>query len=264
MMNMGKNKIIISIGILLISLSSCIDEFMPIKGNGIIITETRRSGLFNKLENSTSIDVVYIKADTTSITIQADENLLEYIVTVTYDNTLEIKIRDGNIQLDFRVRPLITITSPHLEKVVQTGSADFIGDHLSGDAVIIKMSGSGDIAVDQVSCPDLSVLLSGSGNINIKECQSNTSDIFLSGSGNIQFFGQCEDGNLSISGSGAIFAENFILDLASIQISGSGNVFTYVEDNLTALISGSGNIYLRGNPTISQTISGSGKIIKYK
>jgi len=260
-----KNKyILLIIGAFIISLSSCIEDLMPIRGNGIIETETRRSAAFFKLENSTSIDVVYKKADTISITVKADENLLEYIMTETYDNTLKIDTRPGHSNLDFIERPLITITAPNLEKAVFSGSGAFFADEMSGEAIIMKMSGSGDISIDQVSCTDLTMMLSGSGKINIKNCQSNSSDIYISGSGTANIIGQSEDCSIKISGSGEVFAENFLLGSASVIISGSGNTFANVEHTLTAIISGSGNIYLKGDPTISQTISGSGRIIKFK
>lgn len=262
---MMKNKFIILItGALILSLNSCLEDLLFIRGNGIPETETRRAGMFYKLENSTSIDIVYKKADTTGITIEADENLLGYIVTETYNNTLEIKTRDWNTRLVFKERPLITITSPRLESVIISGSGTFFADEMSGDAVIAKMNGSGEISADQITCKDLMVMLSGSGNINIKNCQSISSDIFLSGSGNINIKGQSEDCDVKITGSGEVFAENFLLGSTSVIISGSGNSFINVEHALTGIISGSGNIYLKGNPTISKIISGSGRIIKYK
>ena len=249
---------------LIISLSSCLDNLVPIRGNGVITTEIRRSGSFINLENSTSIDVVYKKADTTGITIKADENLHEYIITETYNNTLEIKTRDGNTHLDFTGRPVITVTSPRLEKAFLSGSGDFLADEMTGDEVNIKLSGSGDISTDRISCIDLGVTISGSGNIYIKDCLSNACEMILSGAGDIQIEGQSEECNLKISGSGVIFSENFIVYSSTAIISGSGNVFLQVENDLTAVISGSGNIYLKGNPSINQTISGSGRIIKYK
>ena len=82
-----KNKFLVIIsGAMLIFLSSCIEDFIIIDGNGISVTESRRTALFYKLENSTSIDVVYKTADTTGITIRADENLIDNIITETYDN----------------------------------------------------------------------------------------------------------------------------------------------------------------------------------
>lgn len=260
-----KNKFIILIsGAMLVFLTSCIEDFIVIRGNGISATETHRSASFYKLENSTSIDVIYKTADTTGITIRADENLIDNIITETYDNTLEIKFTSDDHHLDFKVKPLITITSPRLEKVIITGSGAFLADRMTGVDVTLKVSGSGDISTDKVSAKNLSVLITGSGNINIQECLTDLSDIFLTGSGNLNTSGQSTENSIKITGSGTIYGENYLLDSASIIISGSGNIFTNIDQKLNAIISGSGNIYLKGNPTISKTISGSGRIINYK
>jgi hypothetical protein len=261
---MKKKNIILLTVLLMISLSSCLEDILSIRGNGIIVTERRRSRMFSRLENSTSIDVVYKKADSTSITITADENLIDYIITENYDNTLEIRTRHSNTNLDFRDRPLITITSPELEEAVISGSGTFIADEMSGNTIIIKMSGSGDISADKVVGTDLTVMLSGSGHISIKDCQCESSDLFLSGSGSINIKGAAEDNKLKITGSGEVFAEDLLMGSASVIITGSGSAFTNIEHALTGIITGSGNIYVRGNPTINQTITGSGRIIHYK
>jgi len=261
---MKSKLIILAIAVIIIPVTSCLEDLQIIRGNGIVETQTRRSGNFYKVENSTSIDVIYKKADTTGITIRADENIIGFIITETFDNTLEIKIRPNNTILHFNERPLIIITSPRLEAAYISGSGTLIADEISGNAVSLRMSGSGDISADQVTCTDLSVMLSGSGNINLKNSLTVNSDLFLSGSGTININGHGTSCHLKNSGSGRVYVENFILKIATATISGSGDVYMNVEDSLVGTISGSGNIYLKGNPEISQTVSGSGRIIKYK
>lgn len=248
---------------LIVSLTACFKDLLFINGNGIIKTESHRTGLFYHLENSTSIDVIYKVADTSGITIKADENLLEYIETETYDNTLEIKCRPGYSNFNFTERPLITISSPRLDKAVILGSGAFFADEMSGDEVTLKLTGSGDISAQKVLCRDFTVKITGSGNINISDLETESSDVFLTGSGNFTSRGRCTTGTLKITGSGEIKAENFDVGSASVIISGSGNAYTSIKDNLNAMISGSGNIYLKGDPEIIKTISGSGRIILY-
>lgn len=249
---------------MLVSLSSCIEDFMVIRGNGISVTERHRTAMFYKLENSTSIDIVYKTGDTTGITIRADENLIDNIIAETYDNTIEIKFTPEDHHLDFGVKPLITITSPRLEKAIISGSGAFLADTMSGDDVTIKASGSGDVSTSHVACKNLSVLITGSGNVNNNECITDFSDIFLTGSGDLTMGGRSTGNNIKITGSGTVHAENYMIESASVIISGSGNAFTNIEQKLNALLSGSGNIYLKGNPEISKTITGSGRIINYK
>ena len=257
--------LIILLGMLLVLPTSCLRDLLCVKGDGNIETVIRTPEMFHQLENSTSFDVIYKKADTTGIMIRTDQNLIDYIVTDTYNNSLEIKIRPGNICLDYSERPVIIVTSPGLNKAINAGSGSFFADEMSGETVTIKMSGSGDISVDHLtSSHDLTVLLSGSGNINLDQTVCLDSDVFLSGSGSITIKGECDNSYIKIMGSGNIYAGNYITNSGSVIISGSGNAFTYIENYLNAVISGSGNIYVRGDPVIDETISGSGRIIKYK
>jgi hypothetical protein len=260
-----RNRTLFVILVLIVfTLNSCLKDLVCISGNGIKKTEIRRLNTFSNIENSTSINIVYKKADTTGITIEADENLLSYISTSTDNNTLEIKAGNGTTCLDFATQPLITVTSPRLESIFESGSGTFSADDMSGNSTSIKLSGSGNVSVFKVTGTDMTILLSGSGDINISNSLCETSDIFLSGSGQISLAGQCENSHLKISGSGQISAANWILNNANILISGSGDIHTSVVQTLSAIISGSGNIYVKGDPEITQTISGSGRIIKDK
>ena len=138
-----KNKFIILISTAMIfSITSCLEDCMVITGNGLSVTETHRTASFNKLENSTSIDVIYKTADTTGITITADENLIDYILTETFDNTMEIKFHSDNNHFDFRRETSYNNNIPRLEKAI-FGSSAFLADKMSGDDVTLKISGSG-------------------------------------------------------------------------------------------------------------------------
>jgi hypothetical protein len=261
---MKTRYILLFIVVILISLDSCLDFNNCITSNGIPLTVRRRTEMFNKIENSTSIDVVFKRSDSTSVTIKADENIIDYIITETYKNTLEIKIRNDYNCLDLKESPLITVTSPNLESVSVTGSGNLIADNISGSGTVVRMTGSGDISVNTLTSPFLYASITGSGNINIDNCHTEDSEIMLSGSGNISMSGEGDDCKLSVTGSGRVFNEKMLLRAATVSISGSGNSFINISTSLNAIITGSGNIYLKGNPAISQNITGSGRIIRYK
>jgi hypothetical protein len=260
---MKKLSVILVAILIASSLSSCIEVNHCIEGNGVLKTEIRRTGDFTSIENSTSIDVVFQKGEKTSVTIDAEENLIDYIVTETDNNTLVIHTREGYSCLNFNVKPVITVTSPGLAKVYLYGSGNFMADEMAGENAFIKVTGSGSVSISKMVCTKLTMNITGSGNIKINNCQNESSEISITGSGDIDLAGQGNSSNISITGSGEIYSEGWLLISANITITGSGSVFTSVSQSLIAIISGSGNIYLKGNPFVSQTITGSGRIIKY-
>jgi len=243
-------------------LTSCFDDFICIRGDGYIETERRRVTQFSKIENSTEFDIVYSRNDTAGISIVADRNIIDNIVTETSGSTLEIKTVPRHACFNYTQRPVIHVSSQELNSVILSGSGNLLADSMEGNLVTVKISGSGDIKADHISCNDLVVLLSGSGTITLDDTECTTADAFISGSGNIQLDGTCERSTLKISGSGNIHADNFISGTASVTISGSGNALTYVLERLTGFISGSGNIYVKGDPDIDVSVSGSGRVIK--
>lgn len=264
MLIMKRKNIGFTLVILALIMTSCLKSIFCVRGDGIMETETRRITSFDEIENSTSFDIIYRKADTLGIIINAEQNIMDYIETNVYDNCLEITISPATICLDYTERPLITVSSPSLEKVYNSGSGAFIGDELSGETVTAKASGSGDITIEMVNGANIEIKISGSGNIELKTAVCSNYDCLITGSGDATVNGVCENAHLKITGSGNIYAGDFITSTASVIISGSGNVFTTVKDYLNGLISGSGNIFIRGYPEIDQTITGSGRIINYK
>jgi hypothetical protein len=260
-----KKKIVLLItGLFVVFLSSCIDDLFCVNGNGIIKVERRRLTPFVQIENSTSFEVVYKKADTLGASITADQNIMEYIETNVHDGCLEIRTRPGTICLDCTKQPLIAVSSSRLKSAIISGSGELSADTMAGETVTLKVSGSGDLSVHQAICDDTQLTVSGSGSIGISELFCVNSDIQISGSGKITVNGDCEIEQLRISGSGNIHAYNYTVQSATITISGSGDAYTNIETYLNGHISGSGNIYVIGDPNIDQKITGSGRIIKHK
>lgn len=255
-------KAIIISGILLIVTASCIKNIICINGNGDLQTAGRIAASFNQAVNTTSVNVVYRRADSTSITITAESNLIPHIITVVNSGRLEIRTDPRNACFDAGQTPLVTITSPELNFMELTGSGNFQADTLSGSAVEIRSTGSGDLSVDVITCEELDINLTGSGYAEIINATCNEAAMSGTGSGDLTISGSGETLDVKTTGSGSMEALGFMVTTVKATVTGSGNIHTHVLNNLNAVITGSGNIYVRGNPVINQTITGSGKIIK--
>ena len=61
------------------------------RGNGVVVTEQRPiNGSFNSIEVSTGIDLFLTQSESPSISVQADENIQELIITEIENETLKI------------------------------------------------------------------------------------------------------------------------------------------------------------------------------
>ena len=212
-----------------------------IKGNGNLITETRNVSDYDAIALGGSIDVVLVKGKEGKITLEGEENLLEYIETEVKGNTLKIKVKN-NTSIKFNRKFVVTVPYTDLEAV--------------------SLGGSGNISNEgRIKATEFTVNIGGSGNISLAiDADEITTNI--GGSGNIKLSGKAEELSSRISGSGNVSAYDLEVNSLSAVIAGSGNIRALVKDAIDAKVVGSGSVYYKGNPdTIEKTSLGSGSII---
>jgi hypothetical protein len=256
-----KKTVLITIATALV-VTSCLPLFFCLQGNGEIITQYRDVENFIEIENSTSINVTIIEADTFGLKMEIEENLADHIITSVTGGVLEIRHSSKKNCITHTITPSITISAPVISSLTISGSGDISAPALSGIDASVRVSGSGSATVGDIQTSLLQLRISGSGDISIGEISSEEVGVTISGSGNLSASGFASHGIFSLSGSGDAYTRDLLLNTASMTISGSGNIHTEISNSLNAHLSGSGNIYLRGNPTIHSNISGSGRIIK--
>ena len=213
-----------------------------IKGNGTIITKTRTVSDYDKISVAGSFDVKLFKGKEGTITVKADENLMEYIITEVKNGDLEIHIKKG---FNVSTTKTINITVPF-----ETINA-------------ISLAGSGAItSKDVIDSSDLTLKLAGSGNmaLNVSSKKLATS---IAGSGNMNLEGDSNKFECEITGSGNVNGYKLKSLIATVKITGSGIIKINAVNAIHAKSVGSGNIYYSGNPSIEKTTSvGSGSIKK--
>lgn len=210
-----------------------------VTGNGKMVTQSRSVGSFDAINVSGGMQVLVKQGTTTSLQVEADENLQEYIETEVSGSKLTLRYRNRVSIHGGKVKVYITVPSLNA----------------------VSISGSGSISSETAvaSAGEFKASISGSGNIRM---QTGAKDVEarISGSGNIELGGNANDLDVVISGSGSFKGYNLKTKDASVTISGSGNVETNVDGPLDAKISGSGSVFYKGNAEISLKSSGSGKV----
>src|SRR5688572_18959946 len=176
---MFMNKIFIPIVIFSIVWSSCFIDEKRIRGNGAIKTETRQVSSFTGIDVRGNFDV-YIKQDSTSsVMIEADENLLEYIVIGNDGGTLVIE-PEGRVNLRGTKDIKVYVSGPSLSNIKISGAVDVIGeDTLRSDNIKIKMSGASEVDMN-LDAPTIRTEMSGASSLKLK---GKTRDFSIDGSG---------------------------------------------------------------------------------
>lgn len=213
-----------------------------ITGNGKIISVNRNLSDYDKIGVAGSFDVKLVKGKEGAVSINADENLMEYIETEVENGHLKIHPKKG-YQLKSTKKIVITVSFEMIEA--------------------ISLAGSGNVrSVDVLNATDLNLNLAGSGEINLPVSTKNLTS-HIAGSGNIKLSGITDVFRCEIAGSGNLEGDDLKATASHINIAGSGNVKVQAVSEIHANIVGSGDVIYTGNPAIEKSKSvGSGSIRK--
>ena len=235
-------KQILLFAVLLISTASFAQWGKKISGNGKMTTETRTTSDYEGVNCAGSLDYILVAGTEGKITLEGEENLLEYIVTEVKNGKLTVKVKD-KVNLKPSANKTIKVTIPFK------------------DINEVSLAGSGDLwSDDTISSTNLEVSLAGSGDINL-DIQTTSVESSIAGSGDIKLSGKTTNLEASIAGSGDFEAFDLISDNTEVSISGSGDAQVVSNVSIKGRVSGSGDIAYKGNPTKEDTkVSGSGTI----
>ena len=279
-------KLAILIIILSVALSACTINGYPvtihnnhIEGSGDIVTEDREVSGFNKVDLKSIGDLTIVVGDKESLTITADDNLMQYITTDVFNDTLEISMKP-NVSVD-PTKPIeYQLTVKDLSSIVLSGFGNITAEELAGEDIEIKLSGSGDISLGELRSENALLRISGFGDINaenmvvdqptfeitgsgdveVDQLQAVTLSLKISGFGNATLTGTAPTQEIEILGSGNYYGGDLESEDAAIKITGFGDATVWTSDTLDATITGSGNLEYYGSPKVTQTMTGFGKV----
>ena len=213
-----------------------------VSGDGHVVTQQRNADGFNRVDVSGGIKVHVRQDATSSVKVEADQNLMEYIDVYNNGNTLVIKEREG-----YNLNPskdiIVYVAAPVFRDIEVSGACDIIGDNtISGNEELsMHVSGAGDIIM-QVAVPKVNAEISGSGSINLK--------------------GQATEFSAHVSGSGDVRCFDLITDNTRLDLSGASEVVVTANKILDIDASGASSVEYKGNANVSQHISGAGSVKK--
>ena len=213
-----------------------------IKGNGKMTTTTRSTADYDGIKCAGSFDYVLVAGTEGKITIEGEENLLQYVITEIKDNNLIIKTKK-NVNLKPSNNKTIKITIPFK------------------DISNVSLAGSGDLwNEDVITSTNLEVALAGSGDIVLNIAATNTEGK-VAGSGDLTLKGNTNKLEAKVAGSGDFHGFDLQSNHTVVAVAGSGDAEVVSNESLKARVSGSGDIEYRGSPKTEDTkVAGSGSI----
>ena len=216
-------------------LSSCINMGPSVSGNGNVIEQQRNVGEFKSIRVSHGLEVIITQGLPVSLTVQADENIHESIVTEVNKGILFIKT-DEHIRRAKSRRVLIT--TDQLEGIeTSSGSRLRISGLFKEQTVELAASSGSQMNLD-LSVKRISVKTSSGANIHLK--------------------GRAESGNFRASSGSRIHALDFVTGHVESRASSGANIRIHAAETFSGSSSSGSSIHYRGNPKTTDLSSSSG------
>jgi len=196
-----------------------------VTGNKEVVRHDREAGNFTGLRVSSGIDVYLKQGSDETISVEADENLHEYILT---------EIRDGVLHVFTEVN----IRQAEMKRVYVTMK----------DIRSLRTSSAGDIIGETpVKSDDLELSATSAGDIKL-EVYARFIEVDISSSGDMTLTGEADKLDATLSSAGDLNAYGLEVREADVSASSAGDASVNVVERLRARASSAGDINYRGNP----------------
>ncbi|MCL7753516.1 head GIN domain-containing protein [Polaribacter sp. Z022] len=236
------SKIITVLFIATIFTSCSVDVFNRVNGNKNVITETRKtSSKFTGIKVSTGIDLYITQGSKNKITVEADENLHDIIITEVEDGILKVYSEKSIWRAKARK---VHVTVKNLTSVRATSGSDVYGKGvINTDEISIAATSGADIkiTVDATS---------------VETSSTSGSDIRISGSSI----------NHATSATSGASIDAYELESKNViaKATSGADINVFASEKLEAKATSGGDIDFKGNPKSVNKKSSSGGSVSRK
>jgi hypothetical protein len=260
-------RFIVVVSVMILSMLACqVVSIAPagggtVRGSGNVVEETRAVSGFTGVELAT-VGTLHIQVgNSESLRIEAEDNLMQYLLTEVRGGRLNIENREGvNLQSTRPIHYYLTVTA--LDTIVISSSGDVEAPDLQAGRFSATIHSSGNLEMGDLQAGTLTVNITSSGNVTMGTLNADTLEVDISSSGNLKIAGgEVGRQTITISSSGEYTAQDLQSTEADVRLSSSGSATIRVRDRLRANLTSSGDVRYVGSPTVDATTTSSGNVV---
>jgi len=213
--------------------------FNRINGNRNVVTENRNlKEDFTKIKVSTGLDLYISQGSSNEITVEADENLQDIIITEVNNGVLKIYSEKNIWKAKARK---VYVTIDNLEEVRATSGSDVYTKET------LKVN---DIAISATSGADINMSLNAN---SVTSSATSGSDIEIDGNAN--------NHTASATSGASIDAYELRSKNVTVRVSSGADINIYASESIAAKASSGGDIDFKGSPeNVTKKSSSGGSI----
>lgn len=241
-------------------MTSCFHFPMFITGQGPIVTQTFDLDPFDEIASETVIDVEVVQGETQQVTVEGNENMMNFIELKVINHKLYVDLKDGSYN-HFELKVYVTIPMLKEVELESTGNV-YIGEFTNLESLNLYSRSTGNIDANGLFeiANKLTVKSSSTGNVSINTTCDEV-EVEATSTGNVTLKGTCNTQQVNLNGTGNYRAFDLFSKECTVTTNGTGDARVNVSDILNARIRSIGNIYYKGDPKVYVQDSSIGNLI---
>jgi hypothetical protein len=212
------------------------------RGSGNIQSQNRSVSSFNSVDVSGAIDI-YVKQDSvSSVKVEADDNILQYVEVHVDGSTLQI-YTSGGIRLRPSRKIKVYIGNPVYQSLEASGACSINGESpiVSTGTLRISLTGASDGNLE-IDAPRVMANVTGASNVNLR--------------------GRTKDFEADASGASGIDSFGLLTENTQVDLSGASHAEVFASVSLGGNASGASHVDYKGNASVSVSKSGASSVNK--
>jgi hypothetical protein len=220
--------IVIVVASAIILLGNMLPSSETIIGSGNLITQQKDFVDFSAIEVSNAFHVEISQSSFYSISVTADDNVIDYVEVSKTGNALNVGMKIGSFQ---STTLHVEIEMPEIDSLVLSGATKgAIKDFSSSEPFFVELSGASSLEMADMDVGDFDVEISGASTLTAEGSGNNLLSI--------------------VSGSSNMDLTNFAVTNGELSISGASQATVNLDGTLDAVVSGVSTLYYIGEPTM--------------
>ncbi len=224
--------------VLILSLTGC--TISMVTGSGKVVTSNRPVSGFTTLLFAGIGDITITQGASESLKIDAEDNIMDKIVTT---------VKNGQLYIGFERENWQDLVNP-----TKGIKFSLTVKNLSS----LELSGVGSITAPTFKASSLTIKVGGAGSIDLAKLDVGSAIVNMSGAGNVKLGGRVTDLNATLSGLGNFECGDLQAATAKVNMTGAGGATIWAKDSLDVSITGAGTVGYYGTPKLSKNVTGLG------
>ena len=238
---------IVAIVIVVVSAIIFLGNWLPpneIVGSGNLATQTKDFSDFSSLAISSGFEAEISKSSSYSISITADDNVIDYVRVSKTGTTLNIGLQTSILYQSITIQAEIGI--PELNSLdLSGGTQGTINEFDSVNMLSLDLSGGSQLEGAFITTQDVNIELSGGSQLN-------------------NFTGEAHNSLIELSEGSQLDIPEFTVNDLNANLSGGSQATISLNGRLDATLSGGSTLNYYGNPTLGDIEVSGGSTINPK